>query len=692
MAGGTVTISGGNVIHTFNSSGYLTPLKLVNNSLRFRNTITGSPSSPAYLERTFPTAGNQQKWTFSVWIKKTLGRQTVFGRGSTQFGALQFGSDDTLGLLYAVGGTTYAAVTTQVFRDPAAWYHLVWSVDTTQATASNRQRLYVNGTEVTAWSSYTNIPQNSNGNINTANSHWIGNFWESGFQYPFSGYMTEVNFIDGQQLTANSFGTFNSYGVWQPITYGGSYGTNGFYLPFTKNTVTYAGSFNGSSQYLTFTDSSNVLDMGGATTSFEGFVYISGSLSTGKDIFGKQGGSASWSTSNGWEYILYINSSYKFSFQYNNAGSPATIADTTARNIGQWYWVVVATDASNNISMFVDGVKVATATNAITKPTTRTTMWVLAENGPGSVWLGSASNFRFVSGSNAYSPTATSLTVPTTNLTAVTGTQLLTLQNATIIDNSTNAFSITNNGSVTTAQTYPFSAGYIFNDQGPAGNNWTPNNISGASGSTLDYMTDVPTLTSATAANYCVMNPLDKASIATVSSGNLNITSNTSGSWGQVRGTMAMVTGKWYWEVTLSTVNTEDLSVGIGNETTSLSLNFAPSSWANVYVMFDNGDLYANNSSTSGYGSSFANGDVFMVAFDRDNSKIYFGRNGTWFNSSNPATQTNPAASSISTSLTFFPMTGAAGFTPPSGLHNFGQQPFAYTPPSGFLALNTYNI
>jgi hypothetical protein len=209
----------------------------INNSLRLRNVIGGSPSTPAYLNRTFGS-GNQQKWTFSVWMKKTLGRQTVFGRGGTQFGALQFGADDTLGLNFAVGGTTYAASTNQVFRDPAAWYHLVWSVDTTQATGSNRQRLYVNGTEVTSWSSYTDIPINSNGNLNTANSHWIGRFWESTFEFPFSGYMAEVNFIDGQQLTSSSFGkTDGATGQWVPKKFTGAYGTNGFYLKFADTSA-----------------------------------------------------------------------------------------------------------------------------------------------------------------------------------------------------------------------------------------------------------------------------------------------------------------------------------------------------------------------------------------------------------------------------------------------------------------------
>jgi hypothetical protein len=232
------------------------------------------------------------------------------------------------------------------------------------------------------------------------------------------------------------------------------------------------------------------------------------------------------------------------------------------------------------------------------------------------------------------------------------------------------------------------------------GNDWTTNNFSVTAGADNDSLVDTPTpygtdtgAGGEVRGNYGTMNPLDKASIVTVSDGNLVVKSDTSGSWGHARGTFGFPsTGKWYWEVTLIQPGSEDLGVGIGNQTTSLSLNFAPSSWANVYFILDNGDLYVNNSSTIGYGTAFSNGDIFMIAFDRDNSKIYFGRNGTWFNSGNPATQTNPAASSISTTLQFFPMTGSAGFNPPSGIHNFGQRPFAYTAPSGFKALCTQNL
>jgi hypothetical protein len=232
MAGGTVTISGGNVIHTFTSSGYLTPIKYVTNSLRFRS------SASAYLNRTPPVAGNRQTWTWSAWVKRgtlSSGYPVLFQGGTTSSDtgstAIAFGADDKL---YVQGYSTNWIVTNAVYRDPSAWYHIVLAMDSTQATGSNRFKLYVNGSEV-SYGTYNNLTQNTNYGINQAASHVLAQSIASFGGNYFDGYMAEVQFVDGYQLTPNSFGTFNSYGVWQPITYGGSYGTNGFYLPFTNS-------------------------------------------------------------------------------------------------------------------------------------------------------------------------------------------------------------------------------------------------------------------------------------------------------------------------------------------------------------------------------------------------------------------------------------------------------------------------
>jgi hypothetical protein len=144
---------------------------------------------------------------------------------------LYFTASDTLNFDYG-GAVQYQILTTQVFRDPSSWYHIVVACDSTQATAANRVKIYVNGSQVTAFSTANYPAQNTNGQwmINTANNK-IGTQWNSASNW-LDGYLAEMNFVDGQALTPSSFGAFNIYGVWQPAKYQGTYGTNGFYLNF----------------------------------------------------------------------------------------------------------------------------------------------------------------------------------------------------------------------------------------------------------------------------------------------------------------------------------------------------------------------------------------------------------------------------------------------------------------------------
>jgi len=291
---------------------------------------------------------------------------------------------------------------------------------------------------------------------------------------------------------------------------------------------------------------------------------------------------------------------------------------------------------------------------------------------------GSISNLRVVKGTAVYT---SDFTPATSALTNISGTSLLTLQNATIIDNSTNAFTITNNNTVTTGQTYPFSYA-IFNDRSPQGNNWTPNNISGASGTTLDYMTDVPTLTSATAANYCVLNPLSNGA-AVPSGGNLN--HGVSSPDTRCNSTLFVSSGKWYFEVTLNTAGTNtDIGIGQNNITDQYPGNDLLS-----YAWELDNARKANNNTLTAYGTALTAGQVFMCAIDLDNLKLFFGGQGTWFASSDPVTGASPAFT-ITAGLYCVisrPYGGSASVS-----LNFGQRPFAYTPPSGFVALNTFNL
>ena len=195
-------------------------------------------SAGAYFNRTPASAGNRNTWTWSAWIKRgTLGTyQTILAAypSSTVYAYLQFNSSDQI--RYASTNSGASLTTTAVYRDPSAWYHIVFVYDDTQATSSNRLKLYVNGQQVTSFGTAAYPTLNFGDYINSANVHNLGRF-PSGVE-PIDGYMTEVNFIDGQALTPSSFGENDSItGVWKPKKYTGTYGTNGFYLNFSDNSA-----------------------------------------------------------------------------------------------------------------------------------------------------------------------------------------------------------------------------------------------------------------------------------------------------------------------------------------------------------------------------------------------------------------------------------------------------------------------
>ena len=452
--GGLVTSSGGNTIHTFTSTSALTPLtNNLNNSLRFRRSASG------YLSRTPSVASNRTTWTWSGWVKRgALGISApIFAstavNNDTNWFAMKFTTSDTISVEVYSGNIL---VTTQVFRDPSAWYHITLAVDTTQATSSNRVKLYTNGNQVTAFSSSSYPSQNALYAINAAQSHVIGSYQPYAADN-FDGYMTDINFIDGQALEPYYFGNNDANGVWKPILYKGTYGTNGFYLTF------------------------------GNTTS-------------------------------------------------------------------------------------------------------------------------------------------------TTTL------------------------------------------GY---DSSPNGNNWTTNNISLTAGTTYDAMTDVPTNTSATVANYAVLNLLKQGSAVTVSNGNLRAV-GTGAAWGTVLSSIGMTSGKWYCEITV-TANSNSQMFGICQETATLTTYVGAS--AVGYGYYAGGDKY-NNGVNALYGASYTANDVIGIAYDADIGSLTFYKN----NSSQGV-----AYSGLSTTATWFFAVSAYNTTNTNDI-NFGQRPFTYTPPSGFVALNTYNL
>ena len=198
----------------------------IENSLRF-------DGSSSYLYHTHES-GNKDTFTFSSWIKfgdldNDTSADVLFSVTNTGYVIIRF-EDKQLDYLDYDGTDVKSVSTNRLFRDISAWYHIVVAIDMTQSTDSNRVKLYVNGSQESSFATATYQPQNQDTVVNTAAEHRIGR--ESG-NY-FSGYMADVNFIDGTAYAASDFGETNDNGVWIPKKPDVTYGTNGYKLEFKQ--------------------------------------------------------------------------------------------------------------------------------------------------------------------------------------------------------------------------------------------------------------------------------------------------------------------------------------------------------------------------------------------------------------------------------------------------------------------------
>jgi len=206
------------------------------------------------------------------------------------------------------------------------------------------------------------------------------------------------------------------------------------------------------------------------------------------------------------------------------------------------------------------------------------------------------------------------------------------------------------------------------------GNNWTPININYfTSGVTYDTMTDVPTNTNTNTANYCVLNPIARGTVTngTITGGNLNLSTTTSDT--RTYGTFGIPSsGKYYWELTNN--NSGDKGQGIA------SVDSNGDTYQVLY--FNTGDKRVDGT-TSAYGASYTSGDVIGVAVDVDNNQITFYKNNV---------SQGAISYTFSSKPTLFTFVRREASTDASYSFNFGQRGFLYTPPSGFVALNTFNL
>jgi len=253
------------------------------------NSFRLDSSSNHNLSRTPASAGNRQTWTLSFWWKraKILNGQALFGWGNTNqntvFAIATYAGNSTWDIYDYNNGTDRMAVSwSNKVRDPAAWYHIVLRIDTTQATASNRVRLYINGEAADSSGGRSSYPsQNLSLFANNNTTAYVG---RDPYNTNGEGYYADVNFIDGQSLDPTSFAETKS-GVWVPKEYTGSYGTNGYFLKF-QNSAALGTDSSGNSNNFTVYNASSIDQMPDTpTNNFNTFSSVvrfnSGSLSEG---------------------------------------------------------------------------------------------------------------------------------------------------------------------------------------------------------------------------------------------------------------------------------------------------------------------------------------------------------------------------------------------------------------------------
>jgi len=320
------------------------PLLLPDEGYNISRSVRLRSSASAYLDRTFTTPTSRRIFTLSAWTKRgALGTTSaILGNAGTRevigFFGNTTGNGDALHFRDTSGGA-YEVTTTAVFRDPSAWYHVVVAFDTTQATASNRVKMYVNGVQQTSFAVATYPSQNADLNLNSAVVHAIGRRGDAAAYY-FDGYLTEINFIDGQALTPSSFGETDAItGVWKPKKYTGTYGTNGFFLNFSDNSnntaATIGKDYSGNGNNWT---PNNISVTSGST--YDSMLDVPTQWADGGN------GRGNYCTLNPLKSYGGLNSANLG--QYNATANWTTGTSTFYVSTGKWYWEVLYTNLTGS--------------------------------------------------------------------------------------------------------------------------------------------------------------------------------------------------------------------------------------------------------------------------------------------------------------------------------------------------------
>ena len=202
----------------------------------------------AKLTRQSGSTGNRRTWTWSGWVKRAAVPGTPDAKGgffstyTDTNNRLDFGIDANHRFFFkekeGSGATIIDFTSIAVFQDPAAFLHFVIAVDTTEGTAADRVKVYLNGVRITSWLDSTAPTQNRDTLMNVSGRTYIVGSTDGSSNY-WNGNMAEVVLIDGLQLAPTSFGEFDEdSSIWKPIKVSGlTFGTNGYYLDFEDSSA-----------------------------------------------------------------------------------------------------------------------------------------------------------------------------------------------------------------------------------------------------------------------------------------------------------------------------------------------------------------------------------------------------------------------------------------------------------------------
>lgn len=660
------------------------------------------------LKLVYGSGGSATTWSLSFWIKRCFNStvdQTFLLNQNSPTSFLKF-KDSTNSKIELAFTPSIVLTTTDVYRDFSSWMHVLVVYDSTNATNTDRARLYVNGERVVDFDSPTYPGPSASSNLNLANYYTIGHYNSTN---GLDAYLAEFHFVDGQALNTSNFGKFDDRGVWQPISYTGSYGTTGYYLNFSSSSPASA----------LGTDSSpNGNDW--TANNFTGSTVSNFNLDVTSTPFTDIGQGISITNNNAVTTTTAAANSFNLTTVGSFNGSNQWLS-TPSFAMGQaytfdYYFYAETTQLSNATVIDIGSENVIRDYGSATSRNVR---------------------LKDASGSVDYPYTVSAQTWNHVRITQAG----IWVNGSSIASNPVN---VATRAGVINVGTYNNSTLYIFNGQigpvriafedlgaPPAGGlvanaDGTLTNVA-SSDPDRNVLSDSPTngvqidtgVGGEVNSNYCILNRAGSSGSFGLRHGNLNAYVSSTGH-SVNHGTFGMSSGKWYWEFSRGEFSANCGAYGI-HGLKSASRTYA--GWPSPGTNSDQKSFYMNASNNTiiyqgpltpgGYSIGSAStpplptgwnisAGTWMFAVDMDNYKAWVGKNGVWWGYTGSAYTTtggDPANNinglwTLDANDTYFPYIGpysAAGndFTIET---NFGQRRFNFTPPSGFKALCNINL